>query len=112
MTSTAVVLGIGTVGTPEPPPDWDCARDAAGSAAIRKGIMNFTEFSSQFSLARSIVDKSTTVLFRTQKKSLLSEALYEKLPRLHQPLLAPLRVRNNPDHHQHPRHAGEQQPNL
>src|ERR1700676_4124079 len=47
-----------------------------------------------------------------QKNLRCSEALYEKLPRLHQPLLAPLRVRNNADHHQHPGHAGEQQPNF
>jgi len=41
MTSTSVVLGIATLGTPEPTTDWDCAVDASGSIAIRKGIMNF-----------------------------------------------------------------------
>jgi hypothetical protein len=41
MTSTAVVLGIATLGTPAAPPDCDCAIDTAGSDAIRKGIMNF-----------------------------------------------------------------------
>jgi hypothetical protein len=41
MTSTAVVLGIAMLGTPEAPPDCDCATDAAGSTAISKGIINF-----------------------------------------------------------------------
>jgi hypothetical protein len=40
MTRTAVVFGIATLGTPEPPPDGDCAKDAIGSIALRKGIMN------------------------------------------------------------------------
>jgi hypothetical protein len=41
MTSTSVVLGIATLGTPEATPDCDCATDATGSIAMRKGIMNF-----------------------------------------------------------------------
>src|SRR5882762_1952257 len=41
MTSTAVVLGIATLGTPEASPECDCATDAAGSTAISKGIVNF-----------------------------------------------------------------------
>jgi hypothetical protein len=41
MTSTAVVLGIAMLGTPEALPDCDCATDAAGSTAISKGIINF-----------------------------------------------------------------------
>src|SRR6516165_9990124 len=90
MTSTSVVLGIATLGTPEPAPDCDCATDAPGIAAISKGIMNFIGFSSR------------------QKKLLFSEALYEKVPRLDQNQLTPLRVRTNAGHHQHSRHAGEQ----
>ena len=50
MTSTAVVLGMATLGTPEAPPGWDCATDAAGSIAISKGICEFHWLSSQFSL--------------------------------------------------------------
>jgi hypothetical protein len=46
MTSTAVVLGIATLGTPEAAPDCDCVRDAAGRAAIRNGIMIFIGLSS------------------------------------------------------------------
>src|SRR2546423_1047372 len=41
MTSTAVVLGIATLGTPEAPPECGCATDAEGSTAISKGIVNF-----------------------------------------------------------------------
>src|SRR5215467_7508631 len=44
MTSTSVVLGIATLGTP---PDCDCATDAAGSAAMSKGIMDFIRFTSR-----------------------------------------------------------------
>jgi hypothetical protein len=57
MTMTSVVLGIAMLGTPEPPPDWDCApacdcaRAAVGStAAIRKGIISFIGLSFRFSL--------------------------------------------------------------
>jgi hypothetical protein len=53
MTSTAVVLGIATLGTPDAVPDWDCATDAAGRIAgrkRRKGIMDFIDVSSRFSL--------------------------------------------------------------
>src|SRR3984893_15807263 len=41
MTSTSVVLGIATLGTPGATADCDCAMDATGSIAMRKGIMNF-----------------------------------------------------------------------
>jgi hypothetical protein len=41
MTNTPVVFGIATRGTPDAPPKCDCATDATGSAAMRKGIMNF-----------------------------------------------------------------------
>src|SRR5215472_9098636 len=112
MTSTAVVLGIATLGTPEPAPDCDCATEAAGIAAISKGIMNFIGFSSGFNLELFLFYKSTHVLFKIKKFLLFSEALYEKFPRIHQGLLTPFRVRTNPGHHQHSRHAREQQPDL
>src|SRR5215469_15283980 len=103
MTSTSVVLGIATLGTPEPAPDCDCATDAPGIAAISKGIMNFIGFSSRFSIRVRLYS------YRVKKKKLLfSEALYEKVPRLDQNQLTPLRVRTNAGHHQHSRHAGEQ----
>jgi hypothetical protein len=41
MTITSVVLDIATLGTPGATRDCDCAMDAAGSAAMRRGIMNF-----------------------------------------------------------------------
>jgi hypothetical protein len=41
MTSTSVVLGIATLGTPGATADGDCAMEATGSIAMRKGIMNF-----------------------------------------------------------------------
>ncbi len=44
MTSTSIVLGIAALGTPEAPPDCDWAKDATGSAAISKGIINFIRF--------------------------------------------------------------------
>ena len=50
MTSTSVVLGIAAVGTPEALPDWDWATDTMGSAAIRKGIINFIGLSSRFKI--------------------------------------------------------------
>ena len=65
MTSTAVVLGMATLGTPEPAPDCDCAADAAGIAAISKGIINFIGFSSRFGLIAFY--KSTYVLFKIKK---------------------------------------------
>src|SRR5215469_12291299 len=99
MTNTSVVLGIATLGTPEALSDWDCATDAAGSAAISKGIMNFIR-----------VILSISFVCPYPKKLLFSEALYEKVPRLHQHLLSPFRVRSNAGHHQHARHTGEQQP--
>jgi hypothetical protein len=34
MTSTSVVLGIATLGTPEALPDWDCATDARTDISI------------------------------------------------------------------------------
>jgi hypothetical protein len=34
-------VGIATLGTPEAAPGCDCATDAIGSIAMRKGIMNF-----------------------------------------------------------------------
>jgi len=37
MTSTSVVLGMATLGTSEAAPDCDCAKDASGSIAMRKG---------------------------------------------------------------------------
>src|SRR5260370_19487332 len=40
MTSTSVVLGIARLGTPEACPGCDCATDATGSIAMRKGIIN------------------------------------------------------------------------
>src|SRR6266851_1545751 len=44
MTSTAVVLGIAALGKPWETPDCDCATDAMGSIAMRKGIINFTGY--------------------------------------------------------------------
>src|SRR6516162_6756824 len=69
MTSTSVVLGIATLGTPEAPPDWDCATDAAGitairSIAIRKGIVKFIRLSFRFSLVRSILKRVRPHSFR------------------------------------------------
>jgi hypothetical protein len=52
MTSTAVVLGIAVLGTPEAAPDCDCAADAPGIAAIRKSKMNFMVFSSRSSFGK------------------------------------------------------------
>jgi hypothetical protein len=40
-TSTSVVLGIATLGTPEALGDCDWARAVSGSMATKKGIMNF-----------------------------------------------------------------------
>src|ERR1700760_4028445 len=50
MTSTSVVLGIATLGTAESTLDCDCAMDATGSIAMRKGSMSFMELSFQFVL--------------------------------------------------------------
>jgi len=66
ITSTAVVFGIATLGTPDPAPDCDCATDAAGSAAIRKGIMKFI-ISPLESICFAAICKSTTVLLRIKK---------------------------------------------
>ena len=45
-------------------------------------------------------------------QSVFSEALYKEVPRLLQHLLTPLGGRSQPSRRQHPRHAGEQQPQL
>jgi hypothetical protein len=42
MTSTSVGLGIAALGRPEAGLDCDCATDATGSAAMRRGSSSFT----------------------------------------------------------------------
>src|SRR3984893_2752564 len=111
MTMPFVVFGIAMLGTSEPPPDWDCARPAAGSiAAIRNGIMNFISLSFRFSqsvyLAYSSV-KSTVVLFTAKKILVFNEKLYEKIPRLHQHLVTLFRRQSHADTRQHTGYAGE-----
>src|SRR5215831_9190737 len=69
MTSTSVVLGIATLGTPEALPDWDCATDAAGITAIRniasrKGITKFIRLSSLIQFDSFHSQKSTLVLLK------------------------------------------------
>src|ERR1700681_2917358 len=112
MTSTSVVLGIATLGTPEATPGCDCATDTAGITAIRKRIKIFIGLSSRFSLVSFRFPKEYDRTLRGQKILLFREALYKEVPRLHQPLLTPLRGRSDAGHHQHPRHTGEQQPTL
>src|SRR5271169_4138513 len=107
MTSTAVVLGIAMLGTPEVPPDGDCATDAAGSTAISKGIIKFIGSPLDSVCYPSFLNRVRPYSFDA-KKLFFSEALYEEVPRLHQSLLAHFRVRSNADHHQYPRHTGEQ----
>ena len=98
MTSTSVVLGIATLGTPEVDPDCDCATDATGSIAMRKGIMNFIGSPLDSVWYRSAsLERVLTVLFHGQKNLLFSETLYEKVPRLHQHLLTPLGGQGHPD---------------
>src|SRR5215469_10393698 len=50
ITNTSVVLGIATLGTPGATPGCDCATDVMGSAAMKKGSMDFIGFSFRFSL--------------------------------------------------------------
>src|SRR6516165_1563038 len=109
MTSTAVVLGIAMLGTPEAVPDCDCATDAIGSIAKRKGVMNFIGSPLNFTLlSLCFLIRGRTYSYG-RKKLLFHEALYEEVPCLHQQLLTLVRIGNNADHHQHPRHAGDQQ---
>ena len=77
MTSTSVVGGMATLGMPEAGPDCDCATDATGSSAMRKGIIDFIGVSSRFG-SDSYHIKSTFVLFKDKKKLIFSEALYKK----------------------------------
>src|SRR5215469_15598685 len=101
MTSTAVVLGMAMLGTPEGVLDCGWAADATGSIAMSKGAMNFIVFSSRFRVKiLPLLHKSTCVLLRSQKKLPLSEALYEEVPRLLQQLLTLFGVRYDADHHQ------------
>lgn len=44
MTNTSVVLGIAALGTPDATSGCECATAAAGSAAIRRGTINFTSY--------------------------------------------------------------------
>jgi hypothetical protein len=80
MTSTAVVLGIATLGTPEAVPDCDCATVAAGIAAISKGIMNVIQILLSIKFGSFLKEYDRTLL--DEKNLLFSEALYEKVPRL------------------------------
>src|SRR4029077_13001916 len=108
MTSTAVVLGMAPLGKLWPASGCDCAKDRAGSTAISKAIMNFIGVSSRFSLVPFLLVRVLSYSIGG-KKLLLSEALDEKVSRVHQNLLTPLRVRTDAGHHQHSRHAREQQ---
>src|SRR5579859_7920306 len=112
MTSTAVVFGIATLGTPEACPGCDCAADATGSIAMRKGVMNFigSPLDSVWLSFRFSKEYDGTLC--GQKILLFSEALYKKVPRLRQHLLTPLRGGGHPDRSQHPSHTGEQQLKL
>src|ERR1700738_1044049 len=111
MTMTSVVFGIAMLGTPEPPPDWDCARPAAGStAAIRNGIMNFISLS-PYLLILSIQSVCLFGLFTRKDDArnflAFNEKLYEKIPRLHQHLVTLFRRQSHADTRQHTGHAGE-----
>src|SRR6516165_12609936 len=66
MTSTSVVLGIAAAGTPGAPTDCDCATDAAGSAATRKGSNSFTSIllDGGFSLAYLIFARGAGAVTR------------------------------------------------
>ena len=55
ITSTAVVFGTATLGAPEAPPDCECAKDAAGRAAITRGITNFIGLSFRFRPVRFLL---------------------------------------------------------
>jgi hypothetical protein len=79
---------------------------------MRKGIMNFIGSPLDSVWYRScFLERVRPYAFRT-KKLLFSEALYEKVPRLHQHLLTPLGGQGHPDRSQHPSHTGEQQLKL
>src|SRR5215472_4373720 len=105
MTSTAVVLGMAMLGTPEGVPDCGWAADAIGSIAMSKGVMNFIVFSSRCTVKiAALIDKSTLVLLWSQKKLPFREALDEEVPRLLQQPLTFFGVGNDADHHQHSRH--------
>jgi hypothetical protein len=56
--------------------------------------------------------KSTLVLFTRKKILPFSEAVYEKVPRLHQHLLTLLGRQGHSNAGQHPSHTGEQQLKL
>ena len=55
ITSTAVVFGTATLGAPGAPPDCECAEDAAGRAAMRRGITNFIGLSFRFRPVRFLL---------------------------------------------------------
>ena len=75
MTSTSVVGGIATLGTPEPVPDCDCATPATGSMTMTNGIMNFIGSPLDSVLVRFQSDKSTTVLLWGKKITLQRNTL-------------------------------------
>ena len=75
MTSTSVVGGIATLGTPEAAPDCDCAAAATGSITRTKGIMNFIGSPLDSVLVRFQSEKSTTVLFKGKKITLQRSTL-------------------------------------
>src|SRR5947209_3692259 len=111
MTITAVVFGTATVGMPEAASDGLCATDAIGSIAVRRESMSFIPCPFHLVSVAGFGIEYARTLYR-QKNLLFSEALYKKVPRLHQYLLTPLRGGSNPGHHQHPRHTGEQHAEL
>src|SRR5258708_5366776 len=120
MTMTSVVFGIAMLGTPEPPPDWDCARPAAGVGwgETRRGKhcchkkrdhefhLLILSISQSVYLAYSPT-KSTVVLFVGKKILVFNEKLYEKIPRLHQHLVTLFRRQSHAHTRQHTGHAGD-----
>jgi len=79
MTNTSVVLGIATLGTPEPPPDCDCATDTAGSKQRDHEFHLFIlsiQFGKLFSFskehARTLIGQKNYSAKHFMKKSLAS----------------------------------------
>src|SRR5258708_33975786 len=100
MTSTAVVLGIATLGRPDGAADCDCATAATGSIAMRKGIMGF--IGSPLGPVWYFVPLLRVRSSSLRTKKLPSRAvLATNVPRLHQHLRTPFGAQAHPDPRQH-----------
>src|SRR5579883_45820 len=112
MTSTEVVYGIATLGTPESPPAGVCER-SNGKHCMRNGMITFIGY--PFGSVWFVPPASPNSVrpYSIAREFLLpNEGLDKELPRLRQQPLPLFWRRNHPRPRQHPCHARKQNAEL